>query len=554
QPAVVFDYLAQEVFDQQPPELQSFLLHTAVLERMTPSLCEALFQPAPVLPGAPPLPAGAGRAWLQRLVRAQLFVAQLDAKGEWFRYHPLMAEFLRARLAAGPPQPAQRLHQRASDWFAAAGDQSAAVEHALLAADFARAAELLPPAIDECLRTGQNQTALHWLQTMPDALIRANRPLCLLAAWVYMLHQRLPQADAYIEAAQAGSDPPLGHLALLRCEVARQRGDLAAAAGLARQALAALPEGWPSLRALAGVNLGQVCYETGDWPGLMAALTEARRWASPRDHPAIYSRLAVLLAPALVMAGQPHQAASLLHDGLEHLPSPASLRLFQRFAHRLLAQIALERNDLAQAAEHAESCLRLTPAAYRALWAESLLLCAQVQLASGHPPAARGLLTQALAALPPGLEPGARGRLAARAARLWLGLDDLAAAERAFQPPEPGQPHYRIAQETFTLARLHLARGHCQAALALLEHALAAAQADGRPAHTAEALALIALAWQAAGDQAASLASLEQAVQAAEPAGQVRLFIDEGQPMRALLHALAAARPAASSYAARLLG
>ena len=74
----MFDYLAQEVFAQQAPELQRFMLHTAVLERMTPALCEALFCPAPVLADTPDVPPGAGRAWLERLARAQLFVTALD--------------------------------------------------------------------------------------------------------------------------------------------------------------------------------------------------------------------------------------------------------------------------------------------------------------------------------------------------------------------------------------------------------------------------------------------------------------------------------------------
>jgi LuxR family maltose regulon positive regulatory protein len=555
-PGLVFDYLAQEVFAQQPPAVQSFLLHTAVLERLTPALCEALYFPEPVLAGGP-LPSGGGRAGLERLVRAQLFVTELDEEGAWFRYHPLMAEFLRARLAEAPRAQAQALHQRASDWLAAAGDQPAAVEHALAAEDFQRAAALLPDAIDELLRSGHNQTVLDWFQRVPEPLKYSSTRLIGLWAWALMLTGRLEEAETYIaEAETAGTH--LGHMALLRCEVARQRGQLSQMTILARQALAQLPEQSASLRTLAAVDLGYACYQTGQWHAALAALDEAERWASLAEHPAIYSRLVVLLAPLRVAQGRPDEAERLLADGMAQLQGRARLRLFQRFVHRLLAQIALERNDLAAAGEQAEACRRLTAPADAALLREALLLSAQVKLAAGEMSAAQALLAQASAALPASLERGARGRLAAREARLWLRLGDLPAAERAFRPglrPEADQPPFQVPQETFMLARLYLARGQCPSALTVLRPALAAAEADGRRAHVAEAQALCALAWQAGGEPAAAVEALGAALAAAEPAGRVRLFLDEGPPMRMLLQALAARGPAqpGAQQAAQLL-
>jgi len=349
-PAVVFDYLAQEVFAELPPAVQSFMLHTAVLERLTPALCEALYFPEPVFSGGP-LPAG-GRATLERLGRAQLFLTQLDEDGEWFCYHPLLAEFLRARLAETPRAQVQTLHQRASDWFAVAGDQPSAVKHALAAEDFQRAAALLPDAIEALLRTGQNETVLAWFQRVPEPLKYSSGRLTWLWAWVLMLTRRLDEAETYITAAETGRTQP-GHLALLRCEVAQQRGQLSEMAVLARQALAQLPEQSPNLRALAAVDLGYACYQTGQWSAALAAFDEAERWARPAEHPAIYSRLAVLLAPLRVAQGRPDEAERLLADGMAQLRGRARLRLFQRFVHRVLAQIALERNDLGIASEQA---------------------------------------------------------------------------------------------------------------------------------------------------------------------------------------------------------
>jgi LuxR family maltose regulon positive regulatory protein len=89
--------------------------------------------------------------------------------------------------------------------------------------------------------------------------------------------------------------------------------------------------------------------------------------------------------------------------------------------------------------------------------------------------------------------------------------------------------------ERLTLARLHLAREQPAEALAALAALRAAAEAEGRRWSMIEILALQALALQAQGDSAAALDDLARALALAEPEGYVRIFLDEGQPMRALL-------------------
>jgi LuxR family transcriptional regulator, maltose regulon positive regulatory protein len=92
--AIIYDYLATEVFGKQPPELQQFMLYTAVLPEMTPESCNAL------------LDINDAQNYLQELVRNDLFITQIGAA---FRYHDLFAEFLRARLAKD-----EELHQQVS--------------------------------------------------------------------------------------------------------------------------------------------------------------------------------------------------------------------------------------------------------------------------------------------------------------------------------------------------------------------------------------------------------------------------------------------------------
>ena len=105
----VIDYLADEVLARQPREVRDFLLRTAVLDRLTGPLCDAVTGQS------------AGTAMLADLDRANLFVVPLDTERTWYRYHHLFADVLQARLLTEEPDLVPQLHRRASDWYAARG-------------------------------------------------------------------------------------------------------------------------------------------------------------------------------------------------------------------------------------------------------------------------------------------------------------------------------------------------------------------------------------------------------------------------------------------------
>jgi len=101
----VLDYLSEEVLSRQSAAVQSFLLHTCLLERLCGSLCEAVT-------GQP-----GGQAMLESLERANLFVVPLDEERRWYRYHHLFAEVLKSRLEQAEPELLPDLHRRASAWY-----------------------------------------------------------------------------------------------------------------------------------------------------------------------------------------------------------------------------------------------------------------------------------------------------------------------------------------------------------------------------------------------------------------------------------------------------
>jgi LuxR family transcriptional regulator, maltose regulon positive regulatory protein len=130
------EYLIEEVFEHQTPQMRAFLGRTSILERLDPGVCEAVL-------GDP-----SARELLTEVRRSNLFVTPLcadhdDQGGDWVRYHPLFAELLSRQLRNDAPELIPTLHRRAAEWYAANGLPEDAIHHATAAGDGPRAAELV---------------------------------------------------------------------------------------------------------------------------------------------------------------------------------------------------------------------------------------------------------------------------------------------------------------------------------------------------------------------------------------------------------------------------
>jgi len=133
----VMDYLLEEVWEQQQPDVQEFLLRTSVLDSMSASLCESLS-------GA----TGSAQTVLESLERANLFITALDERRVWFRYHRLFADLLRQRLQRQHPEWVVPLHND-------------------------RAAGLIGHAAEATLARSELMTFLAWVEALPgDAVVR----------------------------------------------------------------------------------------------------------------------------------------------------------------------------------------------------------------------------------------------------------------------------------------------------------------------------------------------------------------------------------------------
>jgi LuxR family maltose regulon positive regulatory protein len=153
---LVLDYLVEEVLEKQPENIQNFLMQTAILERLNGSLCDALTGHTN------------GRETLEYLDQANLFIVPLDDERLWYRYHHLFADLLRNRMHQTQPGLAPGLHKRASEWYEQNGLTDEAIEHALRAEDFERAAHLIEAVAEVVWGRGEHTKLRRWLTGLPD--------------------------------------------------------------------------------------------------------------------------------------------------------------------------------------------------------------------------------------------------------------------------------------------------------------------------------------------------------------------------------------------------
>src|SRR5262245_8524047 len=186
----VVDYLVEEVLQRQPEHVRSFLLRTAVLDRLSGPLCDAVTGQ------------GGGKATLEALERGNLFVVALDDRRRWYRYHHLFADVLRAHLADEQPERVPDLHRRASEWYERNGEPAEAIRHALAAEDFERAAELVELAARATLRGSRSARLLEWLRALPEEVARTRPVLGTYYAFALLGAGELDAAAAWLREAE----------------------------------------------------------------------------------------------------------------------------------------------------------------------------------------------------------------------------------------------------------------------------------------------------------------------------------------------------------------
>ncbi|TDN91534.1 serine/threonine-protein kinase [Microbacterium sp. BK668] len=567
----IVDYLVEEVLQSVPAEVRTFLLESSILSRMNASLADAVTT------------RGNGRAMLDTLDRGNLFLVPLDDRRGWYRYHHLFAEVLQVRLTDERPDAAPELHRRASAWFAQAGDQDAAIHHALAAPDYELAAGLIEAAVPAMGRDRREATLRSWMEALPPETFRT-RPVLSLGFVGALLstgeiggvEERLRDAERWVEPDAAGQDlgSPIvvdsgelrslqGSTAIYRSGLALARGDATATVHHARRALGLLDESDHYRRGAAAALEALALWGDGDLEGAHKGYAESVANFTSSGHIADVLGCTIVLADIRLTQGRLSDALASYDAALQLAHEQTQpIRRGIPDMHVGRATILYERDDLEAVTIEFERAVAeggdsagLPKYRYR-----SRLGMAQLREAQGVLSGAVELLDQAERFFTADMAPVVRPVPATRA-RLWLKQGRVADAltwARGAGLSADDDVSYIREYEHITLARTLLTQytleGERQTladALSLLDRLLGAAEAGGRVGSVIEILALHALADRARGDIDGAVTALERALTLAEPEGYARLFVDEGAPMATLLDAVAA-RDRVHAYARRL--
>jgi LuxR family maltose regulon positive regulatory protein len=345
----ILDYLGGEVLQQQSGSVRSFLLQTAILDRLTAPLCDAVVAGMHLDAGP-----NSSQVMLEYLEHNNLFVVPLDDERRWYRYHSLFADLLRQRLWRERRELVPELHRRASEWYEQNGLILEAVSYALSSGNQARAADLIERTAGTTLIRGEIRTLRGWLDGLPDELMRSRPQLGVLYAWALALSGELERIEPFLEHVDVQHVP--GEVAAVRAYVASLRDDLPRATQLAHQAK------WFS-RGLAAVTSGMTPLSSGDPAAAVQALSEAVRLNQAAGTPYLVVIATTTLGEALQMQGRLHEAAEMQRQALQVVsqteggPAP-----FTGMAYVGLSRLLYEWDDLDGALRYAEKGIELSKA------------------------------------------------------------------------------------------------------------------------------------------------------------------------------------------------
>ncbi|GAB4543486.1 MAG: LuxR C-terminal-related transcriptional regulator [Anaerolineae bacterium] len=556
----VIDYLADEVMAQQPRHIHDFLCQTAILNQLTAPLCDAVTERED------------SDAILRQLEAAHLFLVPLDDQRKWYRYHRLFADFLLSHLQQDMPDQVTTLHRRAASWYQAHGLAARAVGHALEAGDFEQAASLIEEIVEAVMMRSEIATFHNWLEALPHDIVRAHPRLCVYHAWTLLLSGHpLEAAEASLQDAEKAdaTGSLAGEITMFRALIATYQGETQRSVELARQALDLLPERSPFLRSMVAGFLGVNYLWSGDIVTARRALEEASS-ISQKVGNLMNAVLALChLAEVSIIEGQLHQAQALYQHAFELATDERGQpRPIAGLARIGLGSVLREWNALEAAEQQLVEGIELIQnwGAVGALSGYAHL--ARLKQAQGDPHAARQAIQKAAQIARDFDAMEVDDRLVdIYQAQLWIAQGDLEAVTRWVETrglPEAASsaelvewaggarvPLFRVV-EYMMLARVYIAQNRPGAALQVLEPLIQGAEAAGWTAFAIQSLGFQALALQAQGHAQQAMAALERALSLAEPGGFVRVFLDEGEPMVALLRQ-AASRGIFPVYLSKLL-
>lgn len=536
----VLAYLLEDVLLRQPIELQTFLLEAAALDPLTAELCDHA------------LGRDDSAEVLARLTAANLFVNPLDGEQRVFRFHPLFVDLLDTQLARRDPARRAAIACRAAHWLEAHGRPSQAVAQALRGGDTESAADVIERQARAAIRRGEQRLAGHWLEALPETVIRRRPRLCLDRAWVHLqagqtasVGQWLDAADLALPAVAEGLRNNLhGELLTLRAYLAA--GEPEQALTLVRRAMALIANDEHEANGLIHVAMAAHHRTLGDYKSALDRSIAAMPalWASGNIATALMLAGEVVLLSRIT--GDLDRAETFCRNLLSRAEAAGLAQVIAvGVVYLALSEIALERGDLARARHLHAAALARDTFGELASSEFGLFLGTRLRILEGDAHA----LDPVLSAFEPGLvdttplnplaviwvaslllEHGQPGRAERWLARLRPHLD-------SGDTPATLEARCLVFHQRVLAGLGWQTPDACGALMALGRSLVQEAAQLGWQGLLAEVLALNALLAFSIDDRAGALADLGAACATAERDRRVLLFATKGEAMAAALRA-----------------
>ena len=574
----LLDYVQEEILSRLPERVRDFLLHTAILSRLDASVCQAVT-------AAPER--RVSQQMLAFLERANLFLVSLDEERRSYRLHELFREALLSTLHTTQPEIVPLLHRRAARFYEAQGEWAKAITHALEARDYATAAKLMEHTVEQFWLRGEAATIARWVLALPDRQAREHARLLLTTA-LYLLntvvqtpreqrerrYQEARQLMARVEATLQGEiDAPASQISATGAEA----GDVEREASAAEHAL--LQWRLRVLRRLMAVIEATASGEFERLRSMQEVLEEAQehgeeaiwqtvplggsftfhytvRREGAQFLPRLLSvkervsreasrfasiRIRQWLALSAVRAGQLRLASEESQEALTQIEHLQGFALLKGYVEIALAQVWYQWNRLEEAREllrtvvhHAAAWQQLEQLA----WGYAELI--QVELARRDRPAAELALHEVEELVQRerfGIYPG---WLPAMQAQWWLAQGQLEAASRwAASVVFPEGPWEGRLYDAFPVVmRVYFAERSFREAVELLDSFRGHLDRPANLAVTITYLSQSLVALHQAGQSERARLIAARLFALTEPEGYLRVYLDEGEPMRQALEAL----------------
>lgn len=556
--SLIQQYLIEEVFAHQPPELQEFLLRTSILNNLSGPLCNYLLGDQPGKPS--------GNQLLQKVNRSNLFITALDNEGKWFRFHPLFAEALRNLLAEKYPAEIPALHVRISKWCDHNDMSIEALQHALAGKDYQLTLSLLEKYSLQAMTQGNILDLLQWIEKVPIELIENSPLLCLIYSWGLVLSFDLDSSAKWVEKAsrllaedkvQVKTDLSQqlrGGILAVQSILAAAHGEGERAIELSKQALELLPEENSFAHCFALLDQGVTYSLNGELSRAASLLEETISVSRSTGNWMVMMIARSNLGDLLISRGELNQALTLYRQSLAFAaPANGANSGFEGLFYIEIGEVYLLRNQLTEAEEALHSGLKLSSSWLPRLYElDATLQLARLQHSRGNYADSVATLQRAHAladvsedSLDNLLVEIQTAKLAllrgeTQPALVWASQNHL--MEDA--PPDwltkvpfsfDISIHLLLARLFLRLASTEKNPQSVQRCRSLLAELLPRLYATEDVLSQIEANLLLALALQSVDETDDALAALEKALALAEPEGIRQVFVDEGLPLSRLL-------------------